>query len=60
MRSGRVNFFFFKKDEYRPHVMTPPIIIKSPLLKFKERIISKFNFVIIDKIPITEIISPKI
>ena len=40
--------------------MTPPIIIKSPLLKFNESIISKFNLVIIDKIPKTEIIRPAI
>ena len=60
VRSGKVNFFLLRKDEYKPQVITPPIIIKSPLLKSKEYIISKFSFVIIDKIPNTEIKSPKI
>ena len=60
VRSGKVNFFFFRKEEYKPHEITPPIIIKSPLLKFKDKIISKLSFVIIDRIPNTEIISPKI
>ena len=58
VRSGKLNFFFFKKAEYKPHEITPPIIIKSPLLKFNERIISKLSLVIIDKIPKTEIIRP--
>tara|TARA_B100000575_G_C22669191_1_gene408377 strand:+ start:151 stop:402 length:252 start_codon:yes stop_codon:yes gene_type:complete len=49
-----------RKEEYKPQLITPPIIIKSPLLKFKERRISKFSFVIIDKMPKTEIINPKI
>ena len=60
VKSGKVNFFFFKKEEYKPQVITPPIIIKSPLLKFKENKIFKSNFVIIAKIPNTEIIKPKI
>ena len=60
VKSGKVNVFLLRKEEYKPHVITPPIIIKSPLLKFKDKIISKFNFVIIDRIPNTEIISPKI
>ena len=60
VRSGKLNFFLLRNEEYKPQVITPPIIIKSPLLKFKDKIISKFNFVIIDKMPNTEIISPKI
>ena len=38
----------------------PAIIIRSPLLKFNERIISKLSLVIIDKIPKTEITKPAI
>ena len=52
--------FFFKKEEYKPQVITPPIIIKSPLLKFNESKIFKSSLVIIDKIPNTEIIKPNI
>ena len=40
--------------------MTPPIIIKSPLLKFSESKISSLSLVIIAKIPPTEIIRPNI
>ena len=58
VRRGKVNFFFLRNEEYNPQEITPPIIIKSPLLKFKERINSKFSFVIIDNIPNTEIIRP--
>ena len=53
-------FFFLRKEEYRPHEITPPIIIKSPLLKFNDKITSRLSLVIIDKIPNAEIISPKI
>ena len=60
MRRGSVNFFFFKRVEYIPQVITPPIIIISPLLKFNESNISISSLVIIDKIPNTEMISPKI
>ena len=55
-----MNFFFFKRVEYTPQVMTPPIIIISPLLKFNDNKISISSLGIIDKIPSTEIISPKI
>ena len=60
VRRGKVNFFFFKKDEYKPQEITPPNMIKSPLLKFRENKISNFNFVIIESIPSTETIRPKI
>ena len=60
VKSGKVKVFFFKKEEYRPQVITPPIIIKSPLLKFNESKILKSSFVIMAKIPKTEIIKPKI
>jgi hypothetical protein len=60
VKSGKVNFFFLKKKNISPQVITPPIIIKSPLLKFNESKIFKSSFVIIDKIPNTEIIKPKI
>ena len=40
--------------------MTPPIIIKSPLLKFRENKMSNLSLVIIARIPHTEMISPKI
>ena len=55
-----IKFFSFKRVEYNPQLITPPIIIISPLLKFNESIISNISFVIIDKIPNTEMISPKI
>ena len=51
---------FFKKAEYRPQVITPPIIIRSPLLKFKDNKTFKSSFVIIDKIPNTDRINPSI
>ena len=51
---------FLFKVEQTPHVITPPIIIKSPLLKFRENKMSNLSLVIIAKIPHTEIIRPKI
>ena len=56
---GLFNSFTYLALVYT-QVITPPIIIKSPLLKFNESKLSISNFVMIDKIPITEIIRPKI
>ena len=55
-----MKLLFLRKEEYKPQLITPPIIIKSPLLKFKESITSKLSLVIIDNIPKIEIINPKI
>ena len=60
VRSGKSNFFLLRKAEYKPHEITPPIIIRSPLLKLSESKISSLSFVTIARIPPTEIIRPKI
>ena len=58
LKSDILSFNFFKNDEYNPQHITAPIIHISPILKFKFNKISKLNFVIITKIPKTEIKSP--
>ena len=59
-----------RKKTCNEHCLSPQFVARmiydnpdvwlSDFEKFKDKIISKFNFVIIDRIPNTEIISPKI